>query len=286
MSALNNNESNSNGISTTNLTKISNNSQREATASPVSTTTQSNKGQNSINNSNDATNALLNDALNFKNLPKEYSSYIDSLDAAKERLTSDKPLPLDYIYPYLESSLLNCPDSYDADKSRKYNPINPYQTQSFFPQEPVVEIVGSTKLLTKLEVETLAYCFYYNSQHYKSPLITSQQEQQQTDSTAKEESDNEKSEDIEPPISSNDYLQYITAKEFRNRGWKYHKELHTWFHKAEEDPTEAAPPIGLSNSNGNGDSWKYFDYRDTWMIRRKDEFSFDGNLEETDYFNN
>ncbi|GMF53779.1 unnamed protein product [[Candida] boidinii] len=131
-------------------------------------------------------------------------------------------------------------------------------------------------------IETLAYCFYYNSQHYKSPLVNSQH----ADSDANEGSENGKSEDDEPSISSNDYLQYITAKELHNRGWKYHKELHTWFHKAEEDATEAAPPIGLTNSTSNGDSWKYFDYRDTWMIRRKDEFSFDGNLEETDYIIN
>ncbi|GMG22299.1 unnamed protein product [Ambrosiozyma monospora] len=221
----------------------------------------------------------------YSNLPKGFNEYMKALESAKERIiaphdsSKDEPvasngkkqkepqqqhpwfdlkLPdLDTIYPQLESSLLNCPDSYDADKPKTYRPTNQFATQPSFPLEPAVDIIGSTRLMGKLEVDTLAYCFYYHNLKYKSQFTNLNNLQESKDSS--------------------DYLQYITAKEMNKRGWKYHKDLHIWCHPEENDKVPAAP-IGV---DGNVNTWKYFDYQDTWMVRRKDNFVFDETLNES-----
>ncbi|KAG7693998.1 hypothetical protein KL930_003039 [Ogataea haglerorum] len=180
------------------------------------------------------------DASNYTHLPDGIRDYVSCLEAAKTRHETADKGSLDTIFPQLESSLLNCPDSYDSDKPRNYQPTNQFTTQTCFPQEPAVEITGSTKLLQKLKIDTLAYCFYYHNVKYKSPFTTIN--------------------NLNSP--GDDYLQYIAAKEFIRRGWKYHKELKTWFFK-------------------DGDGWKMFDYKDSWSVKSQPGFSFDPRQEQT-----
>ncbi|CDK24272.1 unnamed protein product [Kuraishia capsulata CBS 1993] len=127
------------------------------------------------------------------------------LEIAKKRALT--PAPLESIFQSLESSLLNCPDSYDSDRPRKYQPLNPRPTPIFYPQEPSIEVVNSSKILQKFETDTLFYCFYYHSRGKANGLGSS---------------------------SADDYLQMNAASELVRRGWKYHPELRTWF---QEDAT-------------------------------------------------
>ncbi|KAH3663558.1 hypothetical protein OGAPHI_004959 [Ogataea philodendri] len=180
------------------------------------------------------------DTTNYGHMPEGFREYVGCLQSAKERHESNENRTVEPIFMQLESSLLNCPDSYDSDKPRNYQPTNQFTTQTCFPQEPAVEITGSTKLLQKLEINTLAYCFYYHNQKYKSPFTALH--------------------NLEG--SNDDYLQYITAKELIRRGWKYHKELKTWFHL-------------------EGNEWKFFDYKESWTVRSQPGFYFDPSQEQT-----
>ncbi|ODV86171.1 hypothetical protein CANARDRAFT_27433 [[Candida] arabinofermentans NRRL YB-2248] len=241
--------------SQSNIQKVQEDSTRENTASPASASAIS---------QGPSTFSFL-DSGNYSNLPEGFQDYITSLETAKGRIgcgtgesKSESQLPpLGSIFSQLESSLLNCPDSYDSDKPKNYKPTNQFVTQACFPQEPAVEIIGSTKLLAKLEMDTLAYCFYYHNQQYKSDF---------TNLNNLSSVDN----------SSDNYLQYITAKELNKRGWNYHKNLQTWFHKEDE---EATSPVGGPKLT-SGETWKQFDFKDTWMVRRKNDFLFDERDEE------
>ncbi|QPG75716.1 hypothetical protein FOA43_003075 [Brettanomyces nanus] len=206
----------------------------------------------------------------YTNLPGGFDKYVRALETAKERLVDchedenstrkstngtcasypfDLKLPsFESIFPQLESSLLNCPDSYDADTPKNYVPSNQFVTQPCFPQEPAVEVIGSTKLLKKLELDTLAYCFYYHNQRYQSSFSNVHHSVNNGD---------------------HDYLQYIAARELHNRNWRYDKQSRSWFHKDDEqDATD----------------WKFFDYKDTWMVRRKENFQFNEDQEEAAFF--
>ncbi|VEU23936.1 DEKNAAC105149 [Brettanomyces naardenensis] len=220
------------------------------------------------------------DLSNYTNLPDGFDKYVEALETAKERLVEFRdpadedrknghPLydmklpPFESIFPQLESSLLNCPDSYDADTPKNYVPANQFVTQPCFPQEPAVEITGSAKLLKKLEIDTLAYCFYYHNQKYESSFTNVHHSVDSLD---------------------DDYLQYITAKELHSRDWKYEKELKTWFHKEEEEGVDAEAGEETEEMDGSTANWQYFDYKDTWMVRRKAGFKFNENDEETSFF--
>ncbi|ODV74166.1 Not3-domain-containing protein, partial [Cyberlindnera jadinii NRRL Y-1542] len=56
----------------------------------------------------------------------------------------NKPAPLEDISKMLDISLLNCPDSLDADRARTYRPSNPHPTPSAYPQEPLPELTYSS----------------------------------------------------------------------------------------------------------------------------------------------
>ena len=206
-------------------------------------------------------------AENYSKLPPGCDKYLHSLEAAKNRIfefkkreelhvpskKSQPPAivcdvklpPLDEISAHLESSLLNCPDSYDADKPRSYIPTNPYITQPSFPTDPLPEIIGSTKLLEKVADDTLFYGFYYNNLRTPSKFTNFHNLEQ---------------------IPDDDYLQYIMSKELHNRGWNYQKQNHTWF-------KENSPSNGCSS----------FDFEDKWAVKKTLDFKFDVNDVETGY---
>lgn len=207
---------------------------------------------------------------NFDNLPQGFDQYVEAIETAKNRLfkfkkqeelhvPSKKSQPpamicetklpsYDEIKIYLENSLMNCPDSYDADKPHNYMPVNPHFTQANFPDDPLPELIGSTKTLEMVNVDTLFYAFYYSNLRMPSQYSNYH--------------------NLEPN-PDDDYLQFAAANELHRRGWNYQAHTHTWFQKDEE--------MGEGN-------WKSFDYKDTWICRRNTNFKYDANDIEKRYF--
>lgn len=205
------------------------------------------------------------DLSSYDNLPAGFDGYVKALEAAKERLVEFHELkgkkatyslhnlyemklpPFEKIFPQLELSLLNCPDSYDSDTPKDYVPTNQFVTQPSFPQDPAVEVTGSTKLLKKLKLDTLAYCFYYGNYKYESTFTN-----------------------LHNSVDSRDsrYLQYIVAQELHSRGWKYDRQTRTWYHR-----------------NDKNSAWEFFDYKDSWTVHdSKPNFKFNENHEERSFF--
>lgn len=217
---------------------------------------------------------------NYSNLPQGFEKYLQSLETVKDRIFEfkkpeelhvpskksqpppmlcDLKLPkLEDITVYLESSLLNCPDSYDSDKPHNYIPANPFVTQPSFPTEPLPEMIGSTKLLEKVSLDTLFYGFYYNNLRFPSKFTAFHNLEYNSD---------------------DEYLQYIIAKELHRRGWNYQSQTHTWFSK--DDENDSATVI---SGDATGNHWRSFDFTDTWMVRRNNNFDYNVADVETAYF--
>lgn len=153
----------------------------------------------------------------------------------------------------LESSLLNCPDSLDADSPSLYQkPLSQHHpTSIFFPNEPIRFI----------------YPFYEESQ-----------QAQQSDSEGK----NRDYEDIYSRTSlakifnkfdldtlffifyhyQGTYEQFLAARELAKiRNWQFNKKDRCWYYKE----IEKLPP-GMNKSEE--ESWRYFDFRKSWLSRR------------------
>ncbi|CUS21983.1 LAQU0S04e05490g1_1 [Lachancea quebecensis] len=144
----------------------------------------------------------------------------------------------------LESSLLNCPDSLDADTPHLHHNVLslPHPTSIFFPNEPIRlvsnEPVDPTKthpkhndiysrtslarIMSKFDLDTLFFIFY----HYQGA-----------------------------------YEQFLAARELSIRGWQFNKVNRCWFYKE----VEKLPP-GMEQSEEI--SWRYFDYQKSWLARR------------------
>ena len=106
----------------------------------------------------------------------------------------NKPAPLEDISKMLDISLLNCPDSLDADRARTYRPSNPHPTPSAYPQEPLPELTYSS-VVSRLDESTLFFNFYYNQ---------------------------------------GEYVQILSANELVKRNWEFDKLSHKWYKKSDE----------------------------------------------------
>lgn len=217
--------------------------------------------------------------LNQQTFPATMTNYLESLEIAKNRMfefrkqeqlhvPSKKSQPpatvcelkqpvYSEISSFLETSLLNCPDSYDADKPHRYSPSNPYVSQPNFPSEPLLEIINSKKIVEKFSLDTLFCTFYYYNLRTPSRFTNF------FDST---------------PNPDDDYFQFLAAQELHRRGWNYQAHTHTWFSK--DDIVDAATAVG----GVSGNQWKSFDFVDTWMVRRNAGFVYDANDVEKSYF--
>lgn len=103
------------------------------------------------------------------------------------------PLPIQSIGNLLESSLLNCPDSFDAEKPRQYVPQNVHPSLVDYPQEPMFEL-NSAHYMQKFDDDTLFFCFYYSE-------------------------------------SIDNFAKYNAANELTKRGWVFNTEVGQWFSK-------------------------------------------------------
>ncbi|PVH13759.1 uncharacterized protein CXQ87_001877 [Candidozyma duobushaemuli] len=159
---------------------------------------------------------------------------------AQNRLAN--PLPFSAISQLLESSLLNCPDSSDAERPRQYNPQNVHPSSVDYPQEPMFEL-NSAKIMSKFDNDTLFFCFYYSE-------------------------------------GQDDLAKYNAARELSRRGWVFNSETKQWFSKDEKAKSRSVS-LAPGEEVERGESYKYFDYQSSWLIRRKDNFSFKKELQET-----
>ncbi|KAG0673154.1 general negative regulator of transcription subunit 5 [Kluyveromyces marxianus] len=159
------------------------------------------------------------------------------LETKKKLIQPPKEI-VDFTLKHLESSLLNCPDSLDADTPRLFeNPLSlPHPTSIFFPHEPIRFMaqdlpakgddlygkISVAKIMSKFALDTLFFIFY----HYQGS-----------------------------------YDQFLASRELSLRGWKFNKVNHCWFHKE----VEKLPP-GIEGKEEV--TWRYFDYQKAWLSRR------------------
>lgn len=108
---------------------------------------------------------------------------------AQHRLHS--PLPFSAISLQLETSLLNCPDSFDLERPRHYNPTNVHPSSVDYPQEPMYEL-HSAGVMRKFDTDTLFFCFYYSE-------------------------------------GQDNLAKWNAARELSRRGWVFHRETKQWF---------------------------------------------------------
>lgn len=148
------------------------------------------------------------------------------------------PLPIQSIGNLLESSLLNCPDSFDAEKPRQYVPLNVHPSLIDYPQEPMFEL-NSAHYMQKFDDDTLFFCFYYSE-------------------------------------SIDNFAKYNAANELTKRGWVFNTEVGQWFSKKDTKPSGSKRLLMLlqkedslepqGESNGGAQFKKYFDEK-TWLVR-------------------
>lgn len=155
----------------------------------------------------------------------------------------NNPLPYLMMNQMLENSLLNCPDSFDAEKPRQYQPTNMHPSSIDYPQEPMYEL-NSSHTMSKFDNDTLFFCFYYSD-------------------------------------DSGDLAKWNAAKELSKRCWIFNTESKQWFLKdiKSSNKTKLNPKANGRDSvtpieqKPEEDNYKYFDYEKTWLIRRRENFS-------------
>ncbi|EDO15611.1 hypothetical protein Kpol_1006p7 [Vanderwaltozyma polyspora DSM 70294] len=186
------------------------------------------------------------------------------LDSKRPLMQPYKEMP-DRMVSQLESSLLNCPDSLDADTPYLYrNPLSlPHPTSIFFPSEPI---------------------------RFVSPVDSPQlQQQQNTGSNESIKSEDDKKES--KPSTTHDiysrtslaktfskfdldtlffifyhyqgtYEQFLVARELaKHRNWKFNKINRNWYYK---EVTKSPPGMQQAEE----ETWRYFDYQNSWLARR------------------
>ncbi|KAF8448557.1 Not1 N-terminal domain, CCR4-Not complex component-domain-containing protein [Terfezia claveryi] len=132
-------------------------------------------------------------------LPPGLRDLISSLESTRQRITNplqlhNSPANLSRI---LEGTLVNTPDTVDAEKPKHYKPVTKYHSPHYYPQE-VLPIFDDPKLYQRIDTDTLFYIFYYKQGTYQ---------------------------------------QYLAAKELKRQSWRFHKMYQTWFQRHEEPKT-------------------------------------------------
>lgn len=199
--------------------------------------------------SNDSTNTASVAAGTSLNLPsplpalshdgRMYDSKFNVPAVVDARLKT--PMPFLSIQHQLEASLLDCPDSFDSEVPRQYNPINVHPSSVDYPQEPMFEL-NSAAIMKKFDTHTLFFCFYYNE-------------------------------------GIDNLSKYNAAKELSARGWIFNSETKQWFSK--DDSNRPRKLSLVEAVNGESSSYKYFDYQSSWLVRRKENFELKPEVQRT-----
>lgn len=207
-----------------------------------------------------------NDAFNNPLFGEELKFW---LNTKRPLMQPYKEMP-EQMIAQVESSLLNCPDSLDADSPHFYRkPLSlPHPTSIFFPNEPIrfVYPVGSGQGQPNDQQQT-----------YKGKQAGSSNQEQDSESESVK-----KTEDIYSRTSlariftkfdldtlffifyhyQGTYDQFLAARELsKNRKWKFNKIDRCWYYKE----VEKLPPGMLQAEE---ESWRYFDYQGSWLARR------------------
>ena len=173
----------------------------------------------------------------------------------------------------LESSLLNCPDSLDADSPYLYRkPLSlPHPTSIFFPNDPI-------RFINPVDIPSA-----WSVHHKKPGYGTTDDSDNQTSGEDKASSKAlHKYREIYANTSlakiftkfdldtlffifyhyQGSYEQFLAANELnKNRNWQFHKHDRCWYYKE----IEKLPP-GMNKAEEV--YWRYFDYRKSWLARR------------------
>lgn len=205
-------------------------------------------------------------------------------------------MPQDMITK-LESSLLNCPDSLDADSPYLYKkPLSlPHPTSIFFPNEPI-------RFIYPYDINENDNSRNDNNSNNNTQGGIPSESQKNTPSSTNVGINNDNSNvsnSIKTKKYYNDiysntslakiftkfdldtlffifyhyqgsYEQFLAARELnKNRDWQFNKKDRCWYYKE----IEKLPPGIMSNSNTDinkleEESWRYFDYKKSWLARR------------------
>lgn len=130
-------------------------------------------------------------------LPPGLQDLMQSFEITKARASANQTSPS--VQRLLANSLASCPEPGDSEQPRHYKPQNPYNTPSYYPQEPL-PILSDPRLFEtgRIDTDTLFYLFYYRQGTYQ---------------------------------------QYLAAKALKNQSWRFHKQYQTWFQRHEEPKT-------------------------------------------------
>ncbi|KAI5951062.1 NOT5 [Candida jiufengensis] len=203
-------------------------------------TQQLNKKISNISNSSQSPS--INSVSTTNNIDPLNESLTRLLNITNSRIND--PLPMQSISQLLETSLLNCPDSFDAEKPRQYSPTNVHPSSIDYPQEPMYEL-NSTHYMSKFDDDLLFFCFYYSE-------------------------------------GVDNFAKYNSSKELIKRGWQFNIEKNQWLstkdHSKNKNHTKESSPLSNGNSEKNGEKLnesdsnnqnkykRYFDEK-TWLIR-------------------
>lgn len=159
------------------------------------------------------------------------NDWTNTLESLKDVIC--KPQPYEAVSKMLDISLLNCPDSYDAEIPKRYIPAMPHPTSTSYPQEPLPELSYSY-IFAKLDLSTLFFNFYYNQ---------------------------------------GDYVQLLSARELVKQGWQFDTISKKWYQRIEELIPPQLINGQIIPSNGEKRiAWRYFDYESVWLSRRMESF--------------
>ncbi|KAH7105597.1 Not1 N-terminal domain, CCR4-Not complex component-domain-containing protein [Auriculariales sp. MPI-PUGE-AT-0066] len=118
---------------------------------------------------------------------------MESFEGAKQK-SATRMQNLDQVQKQLEVGYHNLPQPQDTEKPKYYVPRNPYNTPSYYPQQPIASL-STPSVFASLDVDTLFYVFYF---------------------------------------LPGTYQQYLAAKELKKQSWRFHLKYLTWFQRHSE----------------------------------------------------
>lgn len=219
------------------------------------------------------------------------------IESKRNLLQPYKIMPPEMV-SQLELSLLNCPDSLDADSPCLYRkPLSQgHPTSVYFPSEPIrfvypyepitIASDASNNKNTGLNGQT-------NSNNSETPDNLLGSISGDVAQESKRKSSNEIGKEAkrnQPDIYSRTslakvftkfdldtlffifyhyqghYEQFLAARELAtNRNWKFNKVDRCWYYKEME---KLPPGINTNSDKKEEESWRYFDYKKSWLARR------------------
>ena len=135
-------------------------------------------------------------------------------------------------------------------RPKYYIPRNVYPTPHYYPQQPSPHLANPA-LLSKFDVDTLFYIFYYCQGTYMQYVLNFR---------------NFLLIKCLYLIGTCFIGRYLAAQELKKQSWRFHKQYLTWFHRANE-------PQAITDTYEQG-VYLYFDFEGSWAQRRKENFSF------------